>query len=78
MAIYLRPRKPIDDGFWTWVESAGEHEMPADLRKVGHVRGRVETSEERAREALAYLSEVHEFDSMPIEIVDDNGEPLEL
>lgn len=78
MAIYLRPRKPIDDAWWTWVQSAGEHEMPADLRKVGHVRGRVPTTPERARAVLAYLSDVHEFDLVPIEVVDEDGYPVEV
>jgi hypothetical protein len=33
----------------------------------------VETTPERAREVIVYLSEVHEFDLMPVEVVDDAG-----
>jgi hypothetical protein len=47
--------------------------MPTDLRKVAHLGSRVETTPERAREVIVYLSEVHEFDLMPVEVVDDAG-----
>jgi hypothetical protein len=61
------------DGFWTRVAAAGTYQMPTDLRKVAHLGSRVETTREHAPEVIVYLSEVHEFDLMLVEVVDDAG-----
>jgi hypothetical protein len=75
-ALLLSPKAevPYRDGFWTRVAAAGNYEMPTDLRKVAHLGSRVETTPERAREVIVYLSEVHEFDLMLVEVVDDAGQ----
>lgn len=84
MPLHLRRRQDADMACFDWVANAGNHDMPSDLRKLGHWRGRVETTPERAAEVLAYLREVHEFSDTArqnptsVEVVDEDDQPVQL
>jgi hypothetical protein len=53
--------------------AAGTMRCPPACARVAHLGSRVETTLERAREVIVCLSEVHGFDLMSVEVVDDAG-----